>query len=39
MGSIPDEVLGIFNLPNPSSFTVTLGLTQPVTEIFQGSKA
>jgi hypothetical protein len=29
---IPDEV-DIFNLPNPSSRTMALGLTQPLTEI------
>jgi len=32
-GSIPDEVLGIFYLLNPSGRTVTLGSTQPLTEI------
>jgi hypothetical protein len=31
-GSIPDEVIGFFNLPNPSSRNMTLGLTHPVTE-------
>jgi hypothetical protein len=31
-GSIPDEVI-FFNLPNPSSRTMTLGLTQPLTEM------
>jgi hypothetical protein len=30
LGSNPDEVL---NLPNPSSRTVILGFTQPLTEI------
>jgi hypothetical protein len=32
-GSIPDEVIGIFNLPNPSSRTVVVGSTQPLTEM------
>jgi hypothetical protein len=32
-GSIPDEVTGFFNLPNPSSCTMALGSTQPVTEM------
>jgi hypothetical protein len=32
-GSIPDEVIGFFNLPNPSSHTVVLELTQPLTEV------
>jgi hypothetical protein len=32
-GSIHDEVIGFFNLPNPSSRTYVLGLTQPLTEI------
>jgi hypothetical protein len=32
-GSIPDEVIGFFNGPNPSSRTVTLGSTQPLTEM------
>jgi hypothetical protein len=31
--SIPDEVIGFFNRPNPSSNTMALGLTQPLTEI------
>jgi hypothetical protein len=31
--SIPDEVIGFFNLPNPSSRTMALGLTQPLTEM------
>jgi hypothetical protein len=30
-GSIPDEVTGFFNLPNPCSRTVTLESTQPLT--------
>ena len=29
-GSIPDGVIGIFNLHNPSGSTMTLGLTQPL---------
>jgi hypothetical protein len=29
---VPDEV-DFFNLPNPSSHTMALGLTQPLTEI------
>jgi hypothetical protein len=32
-GSIPGEIIGFFNSPNPSSRTVTLGLTQPLTEM------
>jgi hypothetical protein len=32
-GSIPDEVIGIFNWPNPSSSTMALGSTQPLTEM------
>jgi hypothetical protein len=32
-GSIPDEVTGFFNLPNPSSRTMDLGSTQPLTEM------
>jgi hypothetical protein len=31
--SIPDEVTGFFNLPNPSSRTMALGSTQPLTEM------
>jgi hypothetical protein len=31
--SIPEEVIGFFNLPNPSSRTIALGLTQPLTEM------
>jgi hypothetical protein len=34
VGSIPDEVIGFFfNVPNPSSRTMTLGSAQPVTEM------
>jgi hypothetical protein len=32
-GSIPGEVVGIFYLPNPSSRIITLGSTQPLTEM------
>jgi hypothetical protein len=32
MGSIPDEVITFFNWPNPSSCTMALGSTQPLTE-------
>jgi hypothetical protein len=32
-GSIPDEGIGFFNLPNPSSRTMTLGSNQPLTEM------
>jgi hypothetical protein len=32
-GSIPDEVPRFFNLPNPSSRTMTLALTQPLKEV------
>jgi hypothetical protein len=31
--SIPNEVIGFFNLPNPSNRTMALGSTQPLTEI------
>jgi hypothetical protein len=31
--SIPDEVIWFFNWPNPSSRTMTLGSTQPLTEM------
>jgi hypothetical protein len=31
-GSIPDEVIGFFNWPNPSSRTMALGSTQTLTE-------
>jgi hypothetical protein len=33
MGSSPDEVDFFFNWPNPSSHTMALGLTQPLTEM------
>jgi hypothetical protein len=32
-GLIPDEVIGYFNWPNPSSRTMALGSTQPLTEM------
>jgi hypothetical protein len=32
-GLLPMMSLGFFNLPNPSSRTITLGLTQPLTEM------
>jgi hypothetical protein len=32
-GSIPDGVIGIFYSHNPSSRTMALGLTQPLTEM------
>jgi hypothetical protein len=33
VGSIPDEIIDIFNLPNPSSRTIAVGFAQPLTEI------
>jgi hypothetical protein len=33
MGSIPDEVTEFFNLPNPSSHTMTLGFSQSLIEM------
>jgi hypothetical protein len=32
-GLIPDEIIGFFNWPNPSSCTMALGLTQPLTQM------
>jgi hypothetical protein len=32
-GLIPDDVIGFFSLPNPSSRTVVIGSTQPLTEM------
>ena len=32
-GSIPDSVIGIFHWHNPSDRTMTLGSTQPLTEM------
>jgi hypothetical protein len=41
-GLIPDEVIGFFNWPNPSSCTMALRSTQPLTEMstrnFPGGK-
>jgi hypothetical protein len=31
--TIPDEVIGLFNWPNPSSSTMALGSTRPLTEM------
>jgi hypothetical protein len=31
VGSIPDEVIGFFNCSNPSSRTMDLGSTKPLT--------
>jgi hypothetical protein len=33
VGSIPDEIIGFFDWPNPCSRTIGLGSTQPLTEI------
>jgi hypothetical protein len=33
VGSIPDEVIGFFNWPNPSSRAIALGSTQSLTEM------
>jgi hypothetical protein len=42
VGSIPDEVIGYLNRPNPSSHIMDLGSTQPLREkvpgIFLGVK-
>jgi hypothetical protein len=32
-GSIPDEITGFFNCPNPSSRILALGSAQPLTEM------
>jgi hypothetical protein len=32
-GLIPDEVIGFFNWPNPSSLTMAMESTQPLTEM------
>ena len=37
-GSIPEGVIGIFHWLNPSSCTIALGLTQPVTGMSKGSQ-
>jgi len=36
-GSIPDGVIGIFRLHNPSGRTITLELTQPLREMSTGN--
>jgi hypothetical protein len=33
LGSIPDEAIGFFNWPNPSSRTMALGSIHPLTEM------
>jgi hypothetical protein len=33
VGSVPGGVIGVFHWRNPSSRTVALGLTQPLTEM------
>jgi len=33
MGSIPDSVIRVFHRHNPSGRTMSLGLTEPLTEI------
>jgi hypothetical protein len=33
VGSIPDAVIGIFHRHNPSDRTMTLGSTEPLTEM------
>jgi hypothetical protein len=33
VGLISDEIIGFFNWPNPSSHTMVLGSTQPLTEM------
>jgi hypothetical protein len=33
VGSVPNEVIGFFNLPNPFSHIMALGSTQPLTEM------
>jgi hypothetical protein len=33
LGSIADEVIGLFNVPNPSSRIMALGSTQPLTKM------
>jgi hypothetical protein len=35
-GSNPDEATGFFNRPNPSSRTMALGSTRPLTEMSTG---
>ena len=36
-GSIPDGLIGIYHLHNPSGRTMALGLTQPLTEMSTSS--
>jgi hypothetical protein len=36
-GSIPDEVIGFFDSPNPSSRDMAVGSTQPLTEMSTGN--
>jgi hypothetical protein len=36
-GSNPDEVIGFFSSPNPSSRTIALGSSQHLTEISTGN--
>jgi hypothetical protein len=33
VGSIPEEVIGFFNWPNPSILNIALGWTQSLTEM------
>jgi hypothetical protein len=33
MGSIHNEIIGFFNLPNPCSHAMVVGLTQPLAEM------
>jgi hypothetical protein len=33
VGSIPDEVIRLYDFPNPSGRTMALGSTQPITEM------
>jgi hypothetical protein len=33
VGSIPGEIIDLFNWPNPSSRTMALGTTHPLTEM------
>jgi hypothetical protein len=32
-GSIPDDIIGFINYPNPTSLTIALASTQPLTEM------
>jgi hypothetical protein len=38
-GSIPDGTIGIFNLLNPSSSSMVMRSTWPLTGVFPGDKA